>query len=311
MKNLKLFFGLAALAVCFSFTACSDDDNDNTTPQPQTTVVANFTGYLSASDANQTNAYVGDGAQFTLTQTGNQYAVNFKDATYGTGIFDNVTYDGTNISGNGKVTVPNTVVTRATDADSTTFDAIISGTTSNIQITISGLNGGTTLNVAQGDAQTAIGNLYEGLYLGKDTMDFAMLSGVQPYNADEEPYDSLTIVYNGNNNVTATFKSTLTHTVLGPTFRAHVYGVLSHITFTESGDSIKFSNVQSDASVVPDSIQAAMNAPLTPATKHYAATFTGAVSKKTHLGVFHINTAFGAMGAVNFTSTIKSFEVKK
>lgn len=191
IKNLKFVFGLAALAVCVSFTSCSDDD-DNNTPQPQ----------------------------------------------------------------------------------------------------------------------TAIGNLSEGLYLGKDTMDFAMLSGVQPYNADEEPFDSLTIAYNGNNNVTATFKSTLTHTVLGPTFRAHVYGVLSHITFTESGDSIKFSNAQADAST-PDSIQAAMNAELTPATKHYAATFTGAVSKKTHMGVFHINTTFGAMGAVHFTSTVKTFKAKK
>ncbi len=307
MKTLKFIFGLAALAVCFSFASCSDDNDD--TKQAKPTVVSSFTGYLAVSDQGQTSAYAGDAAQVTLLQTGVQYSVNFNDAQYGTGTFDKVTYNGTNIEGSGTITVPASLASRATAADSVSFNATISGTLNDIRISIPTLNGGTTLVVRHGDASTAIGNLYEGLYEGKDTMVFAMMDGVKPYNADTTPFDTINVVYTGSNLVSATFKSTLTHTMFGPAFRAYVYGELTHINISEDGDSIKFSNVQADGSK-PDSIQAAMNTPLLPSTKHYGAVFTGAVSKRTRLGVFHVSTEFGAMGAVHFTSTVKQFTAK-
>lgn len=150
-----------------------------------------------------------------------------------------------------------------------------------------------------------------GSYQGTDTMSFAMLGNVKPYNADGS-HDTITVAAKGDNAVTITFGSRLTHTMLGPTFRAYVHGVLNNVVVTENAavannDSIYFSN----AGTKGDSIQASMSGPVTASTKHYEATVTGAVSKKTHLGHLHIATAFGAMGAVNFESTITSYAAAK
>lgn len=97
---------------------------------------------------------------------------------------------------------------------------------------------------------------------------------------------------------------------MGATFKATVDGTLTHVNLTEDGDSVRFSNVivEGNDTIVPDSIHANMG---TANNKSYAATFTGAVNKTTHMGHFYIHSAFGAMGNVYFVYTPKKFTAKQ
>lgn len=149
-------------------------------------------------------------------------------------------------------------------------------------------NGGETVN--------GIATQVEGLYEGVDTMSFDMLASVKPYTIPDS-IATMSVTATGDRAVSVTWYDVLTHLQMGATFKATVDGTLTHITLTEDGDTVRFSNfiVEGNDTIVPDSVHANMG---TPNNRSYAAAFTGAVSKSTHLGNFYIHTAFGATGNV-------------
>ena len=107
-----------------------------------------FTGYLTVTAPGMfTNMYFGDAAKIKVTKEGNKFVANFTDAQWGTGTF-NITLTGKDISGSGKMKIANHKAGGVVKE----YDATMSGSMTNIKITVPTLMNGVVINWHNGAA---------------------------------------------------------------------------------------------------------------------------------------------------------------
>ena len=158
---------------------------------PDTTVLHEFTGYLTVSIKFFTNMYYVDAAQMKVMQVGEQYLARFSDAQWGNGLF-NITMDKGTIAGTGKISVPNQHGGGVKE-----YEATIGGKMTEMAISFPGLMGGTTITWHYGKAPAAL--KVSGDYTGTNSLMVGGMFG--PYVAADALYK---IVANADGTINVT-----------------------------------------------------------------------------------------------------------
>lgn len=161
-----------------------------TPSQPK--VLHEFTGYLTVTSKMFTNMYYGDAAKMKVLQDGNKYVAQFSDAQWGTGSFD-ITLTGKDISGSGKMKIANPKA----GGEAKEYAATMSGSMTNIKITIPELMGGVVINWHYGAVPVAL--KVSGNYSGSTSLTVGPSFG--PYDATNVSY-KITANEDGTINVT-------------------------------------------------------------------------------------------------------------
>lgn len=224
MKKIFTLIAMAAMAVGAMAQTVTVNKTDGTkvtynaseitsiefAPQADTTIIHEFSGYLLVSSAYFSNTYYGDSAKMTVMSVGDQYLCKFEDTTWGTGLF-NITLSRGSISGSGTLNMPNPHGGTATG-----YEATMSGTMTNIQISVPSVMGGTTINWIYGDP-----GAYKvaGTYSATDSIN---VGGAFPYKSAAA--DEYTL--------TATSDSTLDVVVPAQQYNGTVMGDLTLSSYT-------------------------------------------------------------------------------
>lgn len=140
------------------------------TPAPKPMPPHAFTGYLTVTAPRIfTNQYFGEAA--TMDVDMKTSVVTFKDAQWGTGTFK-VEVNGKELNGTGKITVLN-----PHSGGSQEYDATMTGTMTNVNITIPSLMNGLVINWRLGKAPVAVkvAGKYTGNYTGTTSLNVGPL----------------------------------------------------------------------------------------------------------------------------------------
>lgn len=150
----------------------------NAGAQPvDTTLIKEYTGYITVTTQFFQNKYYGDKAQIQVLKTGEQYLCRFVDPQWGNGLFS-LKMEGGNLSGSGKIKIA------APNGSVTEYPASFQGTMRNVVFTIPGLMGGTTINWTYGQAPVAL--KISGDYKGTNSIKVGGTFG--PYAAADVTY---------------------------------------------------------------------------------------------------------------------------
>ena len=160
------------------------------TPAPKPMPPHAFTGYLTVTAPGIfTNKLFGEAA--TMDVDMKNYVVTFSDSQWGTGTFK-VEVKGRELNGTGKITVPN-----PHGGGSQEYEATMSGTMTNVNITIPNLMNGLVINWRLGKAPAAL--KAAGEFSGKTSLTVGPSYG--PYDSNSVTYK---IVANDNNTINLT-----------------------------------------------------------------------------------------------------------
>ena len=169
-----------------------------------------FTGYLIVSSKYFTNAYYGDSATIKIYMDGSDVSCTFHDGVWGDGNFSITMGRGT-MTGTGTMTM--------TERGKTgTYDATLSGSMTNFNITIPSVMGGTTLNWRYGAVPQAYKT--QGSYTGNDSLCIGGNASWTYVAADSKVQ------------VTANADSTINITMPEEKFTGTVMGDITQGTFT-------------------------------------------------------------------------------
>ena len=119
----------------------------------------NFTGYILVSSAFFFDTYYGDDAKMEVYAQGGKTYCKFTDEKWGTGIFE-VTLKDNKINGKGKMSIVDPIKGGAAKE----YNAIMAGPMTAVNISVTGLMGGTTIKWRFGKASEDI--KFSGTYLG-------------------------------------------------------------------------------------------------------------------------------------------------
>ena len=140
---------------------------------PDTTVLNEYTGYLTVTSKHFTDMYFGDAARMKVMKAGDQYLARFSDAQWGTGLF-NITLNKGQVAGTGKLSVSG----QHAGGSAKEYNATMSGKMTEIVISVPDLMGGTTITWHHGTPSAALKT--SGIYQGTDSVN---VGGSFPYKS--------------------------------------------------------------------------------------------------------------------------------